>query len=111
MQYTLDLDAPFVWQLKPKNYIEEILQNVQLLRATRKGSVPHYRGFGLSWEWLDKPTAVARAMFHAELQDALAQYEPRATINSISFSGDTSTPEKMKILLALEIADESEGQP
>jgi len=110
MQYTLDLDSPFHWKLNHENYVEEVLQNVQLLCATRKGSVSHYRDFGLSWEWLDKPAAVAQAMLHAELQDALAQYEPRAEIDSITFAGDTSQPETLKILLQLEISEESGGR-
>lgn len=110
MQHTIDLDAPFSLKLKPENYIEEVLQNVRLLCSTRKGGVPHYRDFGLSQEWLDKPAAVAKALLHVELRDALARYEPRAQIDSISFSGDINAPETFKITLTLEITEETEGR-
>lgn len=108
MLYTINLNAPVSFQLRPKTRTEEILQNVRLLCATRKGAVPHYRDFGLSWDWLDKPVPVAQAMLHVELRDALAQYEPRAELGDVSFSGDSSAPENLIVTLELEIAEEEQ---
>lgn len=69
----------------PATETEEILQNVRTILATRVGTVPLDRDFGVSWEHVDKPIAIARAMMMEEVIEAVQEYEPRATIRSISF--------------------------
>jgi len=48
-----------------------VLQNIALILATPKGSVPLYRDFGLSWEPLDKPMPVAQAMMTGEVRETI----------------------------------------
>lgn len=69
----------------PGSEVAEIMQNLRTLYSTRKGSVPLDRDFGLSWDFLDKPYAVARNMLIAEIYEATEKYEPRAVIQRISF--------------------------
>ena len=42
--------------------VNAVLQNIALILATPKGSVPFYRDFGISAEFLDKPMPVAKVM-------------------------------------------------
>lgn len=54
---SLDSDVNFA----PETEVVEILQNVRTILATRKGSVPLDRDFGLSWQYLDAPTGCSDA--------------------------------------------------
>lgn len=78
---SLDSDVNFA----PETEVVEILQNVRTILATRKGSVPLDRDFGLSWQYLDDPTAVAQMQMKSEIIDAIETYEPRAKVKSVEF--------------------------
>lgn len=69
----------------PKDEVSEILQNVRTIINTRIGTVPLDRDFGVSWDHVDKPIAVARAAMIEEVIEAVHEYEPRATIRSVNF--------------------------
>lgn len=69
----------------PKTETEEVVQNVRTILATRVGTVPLDRDFGVSWEHLDKPLHVARALMQSEVVEAIARYEPRANIETVEF--------------------------
>ena len=67
----------------PEDEFAEIVQNVRTILATRKGTVPLHRDFGISWGALDKPMAVAKMLMQAEVIDAITEFEPRAHIDSV----------------------------
>lgn len=69
----------------PSSEIAEILQNVRTILTTRLGSVPLERDFGLSWEHIDQPINVARALMKAEIIEAVERFEPRAIVEAVSF--------------------------
>lgn len=69
----------------PKTKEEKIVQNVRTILVTRKGSVPLDRDFGLTWEHIDKPISIARSLQQAEIIDAIEQYEPEATVQSVEW--------------------------
>ncbi len=72
----------------PETETEEILQNIRTILATRVGTVPLDRDFGLSWEHLDKPYPVARSLMTAAIVEAIENYEPRAVVDSVDFDND-----------------------
>jgi phage baseplate assembly protein W len=84
-----------------------ILQNVAIILATRKGSVPGYRNFGLSQEFVDKPINVAKTLLVAEIHEAIAEFEPRATIVNITFESDEKAPGKLIPILEVSVNAES----
>ena len=69
----------------PSSEIAEILQNVRTILTTRLGSVPLERDFGLSWEHIDQPINVARALMKAEIIEAVERFEPRAIVEAVTF--------------------------
>lgn len=75
-------------KIAPATRTEEILQNVQNIVSTPKGSVPLDRAFGISTEFVDKPLAVSKAMFTAEIVEAVSLYEPRAKVLEVAFEED-----------------------
>jgi phage baseplate assembly protein W len=74
--------------LAPKTLVEEISQNISTILLTPKFSVPLDRRFGLSSQFLDKPTPVSKAVLVAEILDAIEHYEPRVKVLNISFEGN-----------------------
>lgn len=71
---------------EPETVGEEILQNIAMILATPKYSVPLDRGFGLEQTFLDKPHSVAKTMIVTDVLDAIEQYEPRAKVVEVTFS-------------------------
>ena len=69
----------------PQSEAEEILQNVRTSLKTRIGTVPLDRDFGVSWDLVDRPYPVAKAMMTAEIIEAIETYEPRAKVESVAF--------------------------
>ena len=62
---------------------QEVLQNVGIILATRAGTVPLDRQFGLSWDQVDDPRPIAAQQLKAEVAEAIAEHEPRATAQQI----------------------------
>ena len=89
MEYTLTADAGAI-SFAPSSVLEEVLQNVRLILATRRGSVPLDRAFGVSWDFIDDPLPVARAKFLAEAAEAIGKYEPRAKLLGVDWGRDAS---------------------
>lgn len=83
---TLDSAIDFA----PATEVEEILQNVRTILKTRIGTVPLHRSFGVSWEHVDKPLPVAKALMQAMVIEAIQAYEPRATVKSVTFPENTT---------------------
>lgn len=82
-----------------------ILRNVAVILSTRKGTVPLYRNFGLSWDALDKPLPVARSMLIPEIREAIETWEPRALVLDITFAQDPSAPGTLIPTVEVEIDD------
>jgi phage baseplate assembly protein W len=68
--------------------VEEVLQNVRTLLATKKFSVPLDRDVGLDFSVLDKPYPRAQAEIRTEIIQALRRFEPRARVIRVAFDGD-----------------------
>lgn len=79
-------DNPRAIVFAPATVADEIVQNVRTILATRRGSVPLDRAFGISWDMLDEPMAVSRMRMMADITDAIRRYEPRATVRGVTFA-------------------------
>lgn len=97
---TADLTAI---QLNPENTAEAVLQNVALILATPKGTVPLYRDFGLAQDFLDRPAPAARQMMIARIREAIETWEPRATFRSVTFRDDPAQPGALLPVVEIDI--------
>ncbi len=69
--------------------LDDIAQAMRILLATPKGAVVHRPEFGCdAWRYLDHPTNEALPHIIRECADALAKWEPRATVVGIDSSYD-----------------------
>lgn len=90
-------------RLNEPGTVNSVLQNIALILATPKGSVPFYRDFGISNEFLDKPMPVAKVMMIGEVREAIELWEPRATMTSIRFAESPLEPGKLAPTVEVEI--------
>lgn len=91
MTYTVKAGTAAV-ALNETDTVKSVLQNIAIILRTRRGSCPLYRGFGLPMEFLDRPQPVAKTMAIAEIKEAVEAFEPRATVEVISFEEDANKP-------------------
>lgn len=73
-------------RLNETDRIRSVLQNVSIILSTWKGTVPMYREFGISSEYMHKPLPVAEVILRAQIREAIEKYEPRAMVESIGFT-------------------------
>jgi phage baseplate assembly protein W len=89
---TYSVTAGAALTLNEMDPVASVLQNVAIILATRRGSCPMYRDFGISMDFLDRPMPVAKTLAYAEIKEAIETYEPRATVAGVTFSEDANTP-------------------
>ena len=80
-------DKPSI-DFAPASTVEEVIQNVRTIITTIKYSIPLDRAFGVDGKVIDLPMQQAKAKYTNEIFRAVRRYEPRAIIESITFSGD-----------------------
>ncbi len=91
--------------LNPKTTAEEILQNVAIILATKRNTVPLQRGMGLSHEYLDKPILVAQPLLISDIMTAVTEYEPRAQIVNVTFEYDAENSDKLNPVVEVNIVE------
>lgn len=77
--------------LKPKNVVEEILQNVWIILNTLEYDCPLARGLGLNASFIDRPIETAQALCIADIYDKIELYEPRAAVQEVTFKSSHET--------------------
>lgn len=82
----VEINADTAINIAPASVEEEIIRNVAFLLATRRGTACLARYFGIDNALLDSPITAARDSQAAEIIEALAQYEPRAIVESVSWT-------------------------
>lgn len=82
-------DTPQI-DFAPESTAEEVIQNVRTIITTIKYSIPLDRAFGVDGKVIDLPMPQAKAKYTNEIFRAIRRYEPRAMIESITFSGNLS---------------------
>ena len=78
MELTVDMSVPASVEIGATG-LRGLAQEIRTALATRKGSVPLDRDFGLSWELLV-----------AEIGRGLERCVPRIKVKSVAFKADTS---------------------
>ena len=103
MIYTIAANENIRINLKPETVIEEVLQNLNMILSTVKGSAPLDRNFGIGAEFIDKPLPVAESLIIADIWDAFETYEPRASIVNITFDRNVSNEMAGKVVPRVEV--------
>lgn len=101
MQYEVSVKDPEIIDIAPKNDVNEILQNVRTILATTKGTIPLDREFGIDGSVIDMPTMQAQACLTNEIFQAIRRYEPRVSIDNITFDGEISGKLIPKVVITI----------
>lgn len=81
----------------------QILQNVNTILNTWKGTVPLHRDFGLDADLLHRPINMVEDMVIADVIEAIEKYEPRAIVTNVRLSADAKHPDGVLITVELEL--------
>lgn len=101
MQYEVSVKAPEIIDIAPKNDVNEILQNVRTILATTKGTIPLDREFGIDGSVIDMSTMQAQAYLTNEIFQAIRRYEPRVSIDNITFDGEIAGKLIPKVVITI----------
>ena len=104
MNYTV---APNLTNLSfnETNTLASILQNIAIILATPKGTVPMARDFGVEMDFLDLPIPMAEMMMVAPVREAVEHWEPRAKVLEVTSNRD-SVSGKLTPIVKVEIVNE-----
>lgn len=94
--------------LTPESSLSEIVQNVKIILLTYRGSVPLFRKFGIDGSCLDLSSVVVRSKLIIDIIESIQDFEPRASVVSVSFDNNTEKAEEGILMPKVEvkIADE-----
>ncbi len=106
MSYTINATNLKNIRWEEDDLVSDVLQNIAVILATPKGSVPLDREFGLTTVFLDKPTPVAKMIMRAEVREAIERWEPRAQFVSITFEERVTQPGTLWPTVEVEIIGE-----
>lgn len=102
---TLDITADLRdVKIMPSTEFEEIAQNVQMILATQKFSVPMDRAFGINAAMLDAPIAATQARLSAEIATAIREQEPRARVQQVFYTGMPADGQ-LKVTVRIEVVE------
>lgn len=79
------MDTAFKLTIEANREEKELVRTLNTLFATRAGSQPADREFGIAWECLDEVPEVAESLFYLEAIRKVKKYEPRVEITDIVF--------------------------
>ncbi len=106
MSYTVSTADLTHIRLSEPDTVKSVIQNVALILATRQGTSPLYRQFGLPQSFVDKPIPVAKPMLIAEVKEAVEEFEPRAEVIGVTFAEDRAIPGRLIPTVEVEIREE-----
>lgn len=100
MHYTIRSDMPPDYTLCENSTAASVLQNIALLVATKQGTIPCYREFGLPMRFIGLPEKIASTVAAQEVIDAVERFEPRAKLNAVN----TEYVDGGKMIIILEVS-------
>ena len=87
----------------PETKEDDLVQRIYCLLATVKGTVPCYRDYGLSSEWLHRPINAVQSLYATQVAQALAAYLPDVKLLRIRFDNDSERPDYLHPILEVKI--------
>ena len=86
-RYTLTYEPKNI-NFRPATVLEEIYQNINTILSTYKFTVPLFREFGFTAEFIDRPLTVLLPVYVREVVETIEKYEQRVLIEEVKLNGD-----------------------
>lgn len=103
MSIIIRSDEPMKLSLMENNEERSVAQNIALLISTKQGTCVGYREYGLPMRYLNKPFPVAETLIVSEIESAVEEFEPRATVLSVEILQDTDNLGKPIVKVEVEL--------
>ena len=81
---------------------EDVLLCLRTLYATREGSIPGNRSFGLSFAGMDEIPVDAEELYALEIMEKTDQFEPRVAVTEVAFDRSSAADGKLKAVITIE---------
>ncbi len=88
MTYNVNVGNKTDFTLIENDLHRSVLQNLAVLFATKKGTIPMYREFGLEMKFIDMPMEAAKTVLLADVIENAKRFEPRAQIVDVKYVAD-----------------------
>ena len=95
-------------RLNETNTVASVLQNIAVILATPKGTVPMYRDFGIEMDYLDLPLPEAELRMVAPIREAVERWEPRVKVLRVTCERDIVNG-KLIPTVEVDISDEQKS--
>lgn len=82
-----------------------ILQNVEIIMTTPKGTVPLCLDFGVDQSFIDYPVSEARIRMIAPIRESIEEWEPRVRVISVKDTVNPLEPNRLSPTAEVTIAD------
>lgn len=90
----------------PRTVAEEVIQNLQTILTTYKGTVPLDRDFGISMDLVDNPVRERlKVKIYNDMLNAIRRYEPRCSLLGIVVESDEDG--KVQIGIKVDIKEDT----
>jgi len=86
-RYTLTYEPKNI-NFRPATVLEEIYQNINTILSTYKFTVPLFREFGFTAEFIDRPLTVLLPIYVREVVEVVEKYEPRVMVEEVKMSAE-----------------------
>lgn len=86
---------------KPRNAVEDVMRNVQMILRIAESEQPLDRGFSLNPNIIDKKMTQVKHLLFGFMIKKLKQYEPRAILKNLEI--ELSSDEKLIIMVEIEV--------
>ena len=107
MSYLVTAADAGKYTLNEENMVASVLQNVALVLATPRGTVPMYRDFGIDTTMiLDRPVPAAKALMLTAVREAVERFEPRAEVLRVSFEQDRNDPGRLIPTVEVDVVEQ-----
>ncbi|MGN0444254.1 MAG: GPW/gp25 family protein [Acutalibacteraceae bacterium] len=89
MSIIIRSDEPVKLSLMENDIERSVAQNIALLISTKQGTCVGYRDYGMPMRYLNKPFPVAETLIASEIENAIEEFEPRASVRNIEVLEET----------------------
>lgn len=93
-------------ELEPETVLDAVIQNIAVILATTKNTIPYRFDFGINGKIIGRPLPVIQNMIVSEVFEQITTYEPRAIIGPITVTAKDGELGNVVISVKLEGVNE-----
>lgn len=89
--------------LTPRNIVEEIIQNINIIVTTVMGNVPLDRKFGIDGKIIDDSSISGKGKLMISIIESIQDFEPRVEVTAVDFEENYEKAKDGMLIPKLEV--------